>query len=234
MTDPRVCVVVGVGPGNGEAFARSFSAAGFAIALVARRRERIEMLAGELTHSRAYACDVTDPAEVTDTFTSIEREMGPIDTILYNAGKGVWGDLEKVGVTDFEDAWRTNTLGAFLVLRHVAPAMKERGRGNVVFVGATASRRGVASTAAFAPAKAAQRSLAESAARHLGPSGIHVSLIVVDGIVGGPETRIMFASRPDDQFIKPEAIAEIALSLTRQDRSAWSFEVEARPYNEKW
>jgi NAD(P)-dependent dehydrogenase (short-subunit alcohol dehydrogenase family) len=223
-----------VGPGNGEAFARSFSAAGFAVALLARRRALIEALAGELRNSNAYPCDVTNAAEVADTFSRIEREMGPIDTLIYNAGKGVWGDLENVSAADFEDAWRTNTLGAFLVLRSVAGAMKERGFGNIVFIGATASRRGVAGAAAFAPAKAAQRALAESAARHLGPSGIHVALIIVDGIVGGPETRRMFASRQDNQFIKPEAVAELALALTRQDRSAWSFEVEARPYNERW
>lgn len=229
-----VCVVVGVGPGNGESFARTFSRAGFGVALVARRSERIERLAAELPGARAYPCDVTDEAGAQSTFAKIAEEMGPIDTVIYNAGKGVWGDLETVAPRDFEDAWRANALGGFLVLREIAPAMKARGRGNVVFVGATASRRGIPATAAFAPAKAAQRALAESAAKLLWPFGVHVSLVVVDGIVRGPETRVLFPSRPDDRFIDPDAVAETALGLTRQGRSAWSFEVEARPFNEKW
>ena len=101
-------------------------------------------------------------------------------------------------------------------------------------VGATASRRGAAGAAAFAQAKMAQRALSESMARHLGPAGIHVALIVVDGVVGGPVTRSRFPDRADDVFIDPAGVAAIAASLVAQDRSAWSFEVEARPFNEKW
>ncbi len=110
----------------------------------------------------------------------------------------------------------------------------KRGAGAIVVVGATASRRGVAGTAAFAPAKMAQRGLAESMARHLWPAGIHVALIIVDGVVGGPVTRSRFPDRPDEAFIAPSGVADIAASLVRQDRSAWSFEVEARPFAEKW
>jgi NAD(P)-dependent dehydrogenase (short-subunit alcohol dehydrogenase family) len=231
---PPVCVVVGVGPGNGEAFARRFTAEGYAVALLARRGERISALQRELPHSRAYVCDIADEAAVDTVFARIRAEMGEVNVLIYNAGKGVWGNVEKVSPEDFEQAWRINTLGLFLAARAAIPSMRAVGRGTLIVTGATASRRGVAGTAAFAPAKAAQRALAESMARHLGPSGIHVALIVVDGVVGGPETREMFRDRPDDQFIKPEAIAEIALHLARQDPSAWSFEVEARPFNEKW
>ena len=112
--------------------------------------------------------------------------------------------------------------------------MRARGSGAIIVVGATASRRGVAGTAAFAPAKMAQRGLAESMARHLWPAGIHVALIIVDGVVGGPATRARFGDRPDEAFIAPSGVADIAASLVRQDRSAWSFEVEARPFGEKW
>lgn len=231
---PPVCVIVGVGPGNGAAFARRFAAEGYAVALIARRPEPIKVLAAELPNARGYACDVTDAASVESIFARIRAELGDPDALVYNAGKGVWGDVEKVTAQDFEDAWRSNTLGAFLAARQVVPAMKAHQRGDIIFVGATASRRGVAGTAAFAPAKAAQKSLAESLARHLGPAGVHVALIIVDGVVGGPETRSQFPDRAEDQFIKPEAIAEIAFQLTRQDRSAWSFEVDARPFNEKW
>ena len=233
-SNPPVCVVVGVGPGNGETFARRFAGEGYAVALLARRADRISTLERELPHSRAYVCDIADEAAVNTVFARIRAEMGDVTVLIYNAGKGVWGNVEKVSPQDFEQAWRINTMGLFLSAQAVIPSMRAAGHGTLIVTGATASRRGVAGTAAFAPAKAAQRALAESMARHLGPSGIHVALIIVDGVVGGPETREAFRDRADDQFIKPDAIADIALHLTRQDRSAWSFEVEARPFNEKW
>jgi NAD(P)-dependent dehydrogenase (short-subunit alcohol dehydrogenase family) len=229
-----VCAVAGVGPGNGEAFARRFAAEDYAVALLARRKDRIEALAAELANSRAFACDVTQPASVEAVFAAIEAELGPIEILIYNAGKGVWGDVETVTSADFEEAWRINALGLFLTARRVIPAMTAAGRGAIVVVGATASLRGMAGTAAFASAKAAQRSLAQSLARHLWPKGVHVSLIIIDGVVGGPDTRERFPGQPEDFFVKPAAVADIALALARQDRSAWSFEVEARPYAEKW
>jgi NAD(P)-dependent dehydrogenase (short-subunit alcohol dehydrogenase family) len=112
--------------------------------------------------------------------------------------------------------------------------MRRRGKGAIIVVGATASRRGVAGTAAFAPAKMAQKALAESMARHLWPAGIHVALIVVDGGVRSPAAQARSPGRPEDAFIAPSGVADIAAALVRQDRSAWSFEVEARPYAEKW
>jgi NAD(P)-dependent dehydrogenase (short-subunit alcohol dehydrogenase family) len=231
---PPVCVVVGVGPGSGAAFAKRFAAERYLVALIARHAEPINMLAAQLPNAKGYVCDVTDSASVESAFARIRAELGDPDALIYNAGKGVWGDVEKVTAQDFEDAWRSNTLGAFLAVRQVIPAMKARKRGDIIFTGATASRRGVAGAAAFAPAKAAQKSLAESLARYLGPTGVHVALIIVDGAVGGEETRAQFKDRADDQFISPEAVADIAHHLTRQDRSAWSFEVDARPFNEKW
>jgi len=229
-----VCAVVGVGPGNGVAFARRFSAEGYAVALLARRADVVEPLAATLPDARACPCDVTDPLSLAAAFARIRDDLGEVDTLIYNAGKGVWGNVETVTPDDFEQAWRTNTMGLFLTARQVIPAMKRAGRGNIVVIGATASRRGVAGTAAFAPAKAAQRALAESLARYLGPSGIHVSLIIIDGVVDSPEMRALMAGKPDDYFVKPDAVAGIAMNLTRQDRSAWSFEVEARPFGEKW
>ena len=228
------CVVAGVGPGNGEAFARRFAAEGYSVALLARRKDRIEALAGELPNARAFACDVTDAASVQAALAAAEAQLGQAEVLIYNAGKGVWGDVEQVKPADFEEAWRINALGLFLTARRVIPAMTAAGRGAIVVVGATASLRGMAGTAAFASAKAAQRSLTQSLARHLWPKGIHVALIIIDGVVGGPETRQRFSDKPDDFFVKPAAVADIALSLVRQDRSAWSFEVEARPFGEKW
>ena len=160
-TQKPLCAVVGVGPGNGAAFARRFAAEGYAIALLARTTNVTSRLAQELPLARAYACDAGDPATVERTFEAIESDLGPVDVLIYNAGKGVWGSDEEVTFEDFEAAWRTNTFGAFAAARSVIPAMKRRAAGHIIFVGATASRRGGAKTAAFASAKAAQRSLGQ-------------------------------------------------------------------------
>jgi len=233
MSKP-VCVVVGVGPGNGAALARRFHAGGYAVALLARSVELTAELARELEGSRAYACDVADEAAVARTFSAIAADLGPVQALIYNAGSGVWGTIEEVGAKDFEQAWRVNALGAFLTSKQVVGPMKAAGRGDIVFIGATASRRGNVKTAAFAPAKAAQRSLAESMARHLWPAGVHVALAVLDGVVDLPRTRKMMPGKPDSFFIKPDDVAESVWQLTRQPRSAWTFELEARPFGETW
>jgi NAD(P)-dependent dehydrogenase (short-subunit alcohol dehydrogenase family) len=230
----KVCAVVGVGPGNGEALARRFAREGYAVALLARQMELTTRLAGELPDARAFSCNVADGEAIASVFAAIRADLGEVDVLVYNAGNGVWGNIEQVSPDDFELAWRINTLGLFLTARETIPAMKLRGEGAIVVIGATASRRGVAGTAAFAPAKMAQRGLAESMARHLGPAGIHVCLIVVDGIVATPSAKARYGDRPKDALIDPVAVAEIAAGLVGQSRSAWSFEVEARPFAEKW
>ncbi len=236
MTNDKapVCAVVGVGPGNGEAFARRFAADGYAVALLARRADLSERLAKELPLARAYGCDASDAASVETAFGGIRAELGELDVLIFNAGSGVWGTIEDVSPEDFERAWRVNALGLFLAARQAIPAMRRRGQGAIIVVGATASRRGVAGTAAFAPAKMAQKALAELMARHLWPVGIHVALIIVDGGVRSAAARARFPDRPEDALIAPSGVADIAAALVRQDRSAWSFEVEARPYAEKW
>jgi NAD(P)-dependent dehydrogenase (short-subunit alcohol dehydrogenase family) len=230
----RVCAVVGVGPGIGAAVARRFAAEGYAVALLARTTELTSRLAGELPGARAFACDAADPASVAAAFAAVRRDMGEVDALVYNAGSGTWGTIESVEPAAFEGAWRVNALGAFVASQQVIPAMKAAGRGDIVFIGATASRRGNVQTAAFAPAKAAQRSLAESMARHLWPAGVHVALIVVDGVVDLPRTRAMMKDKPDEFFVRPDDVADSVYQVTRQPRSTWSFEVEARPFGERW
>jgi NAD(P)-dependent dehydrogenase (short-subunit alcohol dehydrogenase family) len=229
-----VCAVVGIGPGNGAALARRFGKEGYAVALLARRTELSDQLAAELPDSRAYACDVADAASVAATFAAIAKDMGPVDVVAYNAGSGTWGTVEEITPENFEAAWRTNALGLLLVSQQVIPAMKAKGAGAIVVIGATASRRGVPRTTAFAPAKAAQKSLAEAMAKHVGPMGIHVALIILDGVVDLERTRKAMPDKGDEFFIKPDDVAETTWWLTRQPRSAWSFEVEARPFGEKW
>lgn len=229
-----VCVVVGVGPGNGASFARKFATAGYQLALLARTTDFTLPLAQQLDDARAYACDVTDAVSIEQAFANIQTELGAIDTVIYNAGSGVWKNVEDVTQEEFEQSWRINALGAFLVAKQVIPAMKKNQRGNIIFIGATASRRGGVQTAAFAPAKAAQKSLAESMARHLGPAGIHVAVVIVDAIVDTPAIRKMLPDKPDDFFLQPDALAEVVVDLVRQQPSAWTFEMEVRPFGERW
>ena len=229
-----VCVVVGVGEGNGAAFARAFARDGMSLALLARGTEFTQALADEIGDARAYSCDVTEPAAIAQAFDAIRTDLGDPAVLIYNAGSGVRGDAESIGLEEFENAWRVNALGALAASQQVIPAMKAAGKGAIVFIGATASLRGGARTAAFAPAKAAQRILAESMARSLWPQGIHVALIVIDAVVDLPRTRQRMPDKPDDFFIEPDDVAATALWLTKQPRSAWTFEAIVRPFGEKW
>ena len=229
-----VCVVVGVGEGNGAAFARAFARRGMSVALLARGTDFTTRLADELEDARAYPCDVADPASIATAFDRIRADLGDPAVLIYNAGSGVRGDAASVSLEDFENAWRVNALGALAASQQVIPAMETAGAGAIVFVGATASLRGGPQTAAFAPAKAAQRSLAESMARSLWPQGIHVSLIVIDAVVDLPRTRERMPDKPDDFFIAPNDVAATAVWLVEQPRSAWTFEATVRPFGEKW
>lgn len=230
----KVCVVVGVGPGNGTALARRFSSEGYAVALLSRSRRSTAALASELPDARSFECDVGDAASVASAFAELRKELGDVEVVAFNAGTGVFGSLLDVTAADFEASWRVNALGLFLVAKEVVPAMTARGSGAIIVIGATASRRGSARTTAFAPAKGAQRLLCESLARQLGPSGIHVALIILDGVVDLQTTRERMKDKPDDFFVKPSAVADLASSLVRQDKSAWTFEAEARPFGETW
>ncbi len=230
----KVCAVIGVGPGNGAALARRFAADGYAVALMARSTKNTSALAQELADARSFACDVGDAASVASAFAAVRAEMGEVDVVVFNAGSGVFGALDDVSAADFEASWRVNSLGLFLVAKEVTPAMKAAGEGAIVVIGATASRRGTARTTAFAPAKAAQRSLCEALARQLGPDGVHVALIILDGVVDLPRTREVMKDKSDDFFIKPSGVADLASMLVRQDKSAWTFEAEARPFGETW
>ncbi|MCH7510251.1 MAG: SDR family NAD(P)-dependent oxidoreductase [Proteobacteria bacterium] len=230
MTKP-VCAVVGVGPQNGASFARRFASEGYAVALLSRKTEYSSTLAADIESAKAYACDVTDPSAVETAFSAVRTDMGEIDVLVYNAGSGVWGNIEELSAHDFEQSWRVNTMGAFLVSKEVIPSMKEKKAGTIIFVGATASLRGKPFTTAFAPAKASQRSLAQAMARHLWPSGIHVSLIIIDG---GVKSLASDVHVDEPETLNPDDIATTAYFLSQQPRSAWSFEVDVRPSQESW
>jgi NAD(P)-dependent dehydrogenase (short-subunit alcohol dehydrogenase family) len=226
-----LCVVVGIGPKNGAAFARRFAKEGYQLALVSRQTSLSLELAAELGDTSAYACDVTDPLSVARTFEQIRAERGAAEVLVYNAGSGFWKTAEELTPAEFEQSFRVNALGLLVTAQQVLPGMRQLGGGQLVVVGATASLRGRAKTAGFAAAKAAQRSLAQSLARQCAPEGIHVSLMIIDGgidVAGSP------ADNRSAQRLRPEDIASEALHLVRQDRSAWTFELDLRPLNETW
>jgi len=226
-----LCAVVGIGPKNGAAFARTFAAAGYQLALVSRRTELSQELARELGDAVVYGCDVADPVAVARVFGAIRAEHGAPHVVIYNAGSGVWKTAEELTPHEFEQTFRVNALGLLVVAQQVLPDMRERGQGQIIVVGATASLRGRPKTAAFAAGKAAQRSLAQSLARQCGPEGIHVSLLIIDGSIDDPGKP---ANQPDAKRLRPEDIAREALRLSQQDRSAWTFELDLRPHQENW
>jgi NAD(P)-dependent dehydrogenase (short-subunit alcohol dehydrogenase family) len=225
--DKPVCVVIGVGPKNGRAFATRFAKEGYAVALLSRSTEYSSKLAEEL-EGRAYACDVTDPAMIERVFAEIRKDLGDVDVLLYNAGSGQFGLFEDVPDQAFEKGWQINVRGLLQSMRQVVGPMRKKGRGAVIVTGATASLRGKPFTAAFAQAKAAQRSLAQSFARQLGPEGIHVAVVIVDGGIGTDD-------QPSDAgTLRPSDIADAVYHLATQPKSAWTFEVDVRPFKESW
>ncbi|MFQ5514861.1 MAG: SDR family NAD(P)-dependent oxidoreductase [Myxococcota bacterium] len=233
-TAKPVCVVTGVGPGNGLAISRRFAAAGYRVAMTARGTKSLKALATQVPGARGYVLDVGDPRAVAQAFTRIRAELGPVDVLVHNAGSAAFGSFVDMNAEIFETAFRTNALGLFLCAKEVVPEMLRAGRGCILVSGATAALRGGAGFAAFAPAKAAQRSLAQSMARSLGPQGIHVAYVVIDGVIDTPRTRSFLPDNPEDFFLKPEAIAETMYQLSQQDRSAWTFELDLRPFAESW
>lgn len=229
-----ICAIVGVGPGNGAAFARKFVAEGYRVALLARNEAALRSIAEGLEGARTYACDVTDARGTSEVFRRIREEMGPVEVLVYNAGSGQFGNIDQTTLENLEGAWRVNALGCFACVREVLPDMRKTGRGDIVIIGATASLRGGANFAAFASAKAAQRSLAQSMARLLGPERIHVSYVIIDGVVDLPRTRQLLPDGPAEVFLQPDDIATSVYHLTRQPPSAWTFELDLRPFGEKW
>lgn len=223
-----VCVVVGVGPKNGRAFAERFASEGYEVALLSRSTAYTEGLANEIG-GRAYACDVTRGEAIRETFAKIRRDLGEVDVLLYNAGSGQFGTFDDVPDEAFEKGWQINVRGLLQSVREVVGSMRRNRRGAIVVTGATASLRGKPMTAAFAQAKAAQRSLAQSLARQLGPEGVHVALVIVDGRIGTDDD-----TGEAGTTLRPSDIAETVYHLATQPESAWSFEVDVRPFKESW
>lgn len=239
-----VCLVAGVGDGLGSALARAFAAEGYAVCMTRRARhlDQLEALAAEIRAAggtaHAYGVDARVEDEVVGLFDAIERDVGPIEVMVFNIGANVRFGIRETTARVFTKVWEMACFAGFLAGREAARVMVPRGRGTILFTGATASVRGRDGFAAFAAAKHGLRAVAQSMARELGPQGIHVAHVVIDGAVDGVFIR---GNRDDvdgllaeDRILRPSDIAQSYVALARQPRSAWTHELDLRPWSETW
>jgi NAD(P)-dependent dehydrogenase (short-subunit alcohol dehydrogenase family) len=229
----EVALVVGVGPGLGAALARRFAQGGLAVAMAARNPDKLDALAREVG-GRAYACDAADAASFDRLFEQVERDLGAPTVAIYNAGAYAPGAVVDIQAAEFERCWRILCLGGFLVGQRAARSMAAAGRGTILFTGATASLRGGANFANLAVGKFGLRAVVQSMARELGPKGIHVAHVVIDGQIRSERYAHLEKERPPDGLLDPAAIAESYWHLHQQPRSAWTLELDLRPWVEKF
>ncbi len=242
MDKPPVAVIAGVGEGLGYAIAKRFAKAGYNVALAARSADRLARLAGDIVNSggKAFAAptDLREEQEVIALFDALESEHGPLEVAVFNAGSNFRASIHETPADMFEKVWRLGCYAGFLFGREAARRMASRGKGTILFTGATASVRGAAHFAAFAAAKNGLRAVAQSMARELGPKNIHVAHVVIDGMIDTTAVRARFADRVKelgpDALLATDAIAELYYQIHAQPRSAWTFEADLRPWAEKF
>jgi len=231
-------VVVGVGGGLGAALVSRFADAGMAVVASARRSDTIDdvVKAAETRGHRALAipADATDEAQVEHLFEAADKSFGVPDLVVYNAGAFRPKSILETTAEDVEHCFRIGCLGGFLVGRAAARRMVARGSGTIVFTGATAALRGSARYFNLAVGKFGLRALAQSMARELGPKGLHIAHVVVDGQIAGPYYETLKSERGPDALLEPDAIAETYWQLHRQQRSAWTLELDLRPWVERF
>jgi NAD(P)-dependent dehydrogenase (short-subunit alcohol dehydrogenase family) len=232
-----LAIVTGVGPGTGSALVRRFATGGYRVAMLARDRARLTGLEFEISNAKAFCCDVADPNALQKTLDQIDAAFGAPKVVVHNAvnavgtASGAFSDIDPEALrTNFE----INVMALLHLARHTAPRMAAAGGGALIVTGNTSSLRGRPRFAAFAPTKAAQRILAESIARDMDPRGVHVAYLVIDAAIDVPWARERHKDAHDDFFCKPAAIADEVWHIAHQDRSAWSFLAEVRPYRETW
>jgi NAD(P)-dependent dehydrogenase (short-subunit alcohol dehydrogenase family) len=241
-----VALLVGAGDAIGAAVARRFAEGGYKVCIARREAAKSQALVDELNAAgydvRAFSTDARDEKSVQDLFEQVEKDAGPIEVCLFNAGANVKKPLLETTEKLFFRAWQLACYAGFLVGREAARHMTGRGRGTILFTGATASMRGGANFAAFAAAKFGLRAVAQSMARELGPKNIHVAHLIMDGAVDSPEIhrRIMVdkgidaSTLPPDSMTKTSSIAEVYWFLHRQPRDGWTHELDLRPSVEMW
>jgi NAD(P)-dependent dehydrogenase (short-subunit alcohol dehydrogenase family) len=230
----KLALVTGVGPGTGLSTVKRLVEGGYDVAMIARDAERLRGFEAAIPGTRAFVSDVADTSRFADTLDRICEQFGAPELVVHNAVGGVFGNFMEIDPPVLKANFDTNVMALLQLARRLTPAMVAAGHGVIVASGNTSALRGKSNFAGFAPTKAAQRILAESLARELGPKGIHVAYIVIDAVIDVPWTRTMLPNAPDDFFIRPDDIAAEIWHVAHQPKSAWSFNVELRPFKETW
>lgn len=233
MTVPETALIVGAGAGLSASLARACAADGMAVALAARNPEKLATLVEEVG-GHAYACDSSRPEDVESLFASVDADLSAPSLVVYNPSCRVRGPLIDLDPADVAKALAVTCFGGFLVGQAAARRMLARGAGSILFTGASAGIKGFAQSAPFAMGKFGLRGLAQSMARELGPQNIHVAHFVIDGAIKPTGTGQPGTGTGPDAMLEPDAIAQTYLQIHRQHRSAWTYEVELRPWTEKY
>ena len=242
MTEKKAALVIGAGDATGGAIARRFAREGFIACVTRRNADKLQPLVQRIAddggQAHGFGSDARDEAQMSELVARIEREIAPVEVAVFNIGANVRFTVTETTERVYRKVWEMAALAGFLMGREVAKVMLPRGRGTILFTGATASLRGGAGFSAFAGAKHALRALAQSMARELGPQGIHVAHVVIDGAIDTEFIRENFPERyalkDRDGILSPEAIAENYWLLHQQHRSAWTHELDLRPWMEKF
>ena len=225
-----LAVITGVGPGTGASLVRRFAEGGYRVAMLARDSKRLAALEAEIPDTVAIPCDVSDAAALERAIA----QVGAPKVVVHNAVGGAFGIFRDIEPEILEHNFDVNVMALLHLARLTTPSMIAAGEGALIVTGNTSATRGKAHFAGFAPTKAAQRILAESMARDLGPKGVHVAYLVIDAAIDLPWQRARLPNAPDDFFIQPASIAAEVFHLAHQPRDAWSFLAEVRPFHEPW
>lgn len=234
----KVAVVAGAGPGNGAAISRRLAQEGYDLALLARSGGYLAQLAAELRGvgvcALDCAVDLSDAHDAERAFARVQAELGVADVLVQNAATMVRGPFLELEPGQFETAFRVAVMGMVHCCRAVLPGMASRGQGAVIVIGATGAMRGAEGFAPFAVSKFGQRALAQSLAREFGPQGVHVAHVIIDGVIESARARGWFPGKESSFFLQPEHIAEAVWHLISQRPSAWTHEIDLRPFGERF
>ena len=229
-------VITGVGAGLGAALVRKFVKEGCQIGMLARSGKYLAQLAEEMKGQPGTAVaiptDLTDPEQIKKGFQTVRKAWGSVDILINHAGNATWGGVQDITPDHFTQAWQVGPYASFLCTQEVVPDMVKRGKGAILFSGATSSVRGRGGAVAFTSAKFGVRGLAESLARELWPKGIHVAHVVIDGAIDAPDEKQSSSSDPSEPMLNPDSMAEAYWNLAVQDKQAWTLEIDLRPFNE--
>lgn len=242
MSERKAAIIIGAGAGLGSALCRTFAEEGYAVCAVRRTREKLEALIAEIEakggEAHAFGADASSEEEIEALFDRVEDEIGPVELVVFNADGFKKKPVLDTSADIYRETWENAAFAGFLTGRAAARRMIPRERGTILFTGATASTRGGAGFTAFSSAKFALKATAQALARELGPKGIHVAHVIIDGVIATPSTREWVddveTKEKEDELLDTAAIANAYRDLARQHRSAWTFELDLRPWMEEW